>query len=222
MTVGLIFDVTLAAVFAVCVIVGLVRGALRMILQLLAAAGAAVAGWLLCTPAAAFLVDRVVAPRIIDSLVAKLVQYAESGTAITLPFGLQQYLPLAQLSGATQENAKELATSLMNGSLYAPVLSVMRVLCVAGIFLIVLLILLGLARLANKANEVPVIGPANRVFGGLAGALIGLVMCYALAMAAHFTVTALSGVLSAAAVADIAQAKLYNWLIGIDLFSLWL
>lgn len=217
MNLGMIFDLVIVVIFAVCVISGLVSGLMKMLLKLAAAAGAVIAGIFLSSPVASWIYKAMVAPSLVSSLTEKIAEYNSTGAAIQLPFGLQGLIPSSAL-GSGEPSA--VAQDLVNNVFAPTVEGTIRIIVFVAIFLIVLLILLWVSHSAKKLNSVPVVGPVNRIFGGLFGALSGFLVCYVAALLCSFVVAALSNSLSPAAQSEINGALIYNWLINTNLISI--
>lgn len=217
MKLSMIIDLAVILIFAACVIGGLVSGLLKMLLRLAAAVGAVIAGIFLSGPVAGWIFKALVAPSLIKSLTGKIAAYNSTGAAIELPFGLQNLIT-GQLLSSGEPAA--VAENLVNNVFASTVQGTIRIIVFVAIFLIVLLILLWVAKSAKKLNSVPIVGPVNRVFGGLFGALTGFLVCYAAALLCSFVVSAMYNVISAAAQNEINSAVIYNFLLNTNLISL--
>ena len=184
----IIFDIALAAIFIICMIVGFVKGFIDQILDLVSGIVAFVSAYFL-TPLVAPFVSRQFFLKLISQKIAEAVSglgagIFENGAAnetfrsITERFGADydaiknEYMTMASTEW---DKAGEAITN----RIAEPVsLALSYALCFVVIVILVLFILWLIKHLLDLAAKLPVIKHANKILGLVAGALLGVLVVW--------------------------------------------
>ena len=172
----IIFDIALAAIFIICMIVGLVKGFIDQILDLASGIVAFVSAYFL-TPLVAPFVSRQFFLKLISQKIAEAVSglgagIFENGAAN------ETFRSITERFGADYDAFG--GTWYMTEIIIAePVsLALSYALCFVVIFILVLFILWLIKHLLDLAAKLPAIKHANKILGLVAGALLGVLVVW--------------------------------------------
>ena len=192
MSASLLYDGIFCIVLFLFFITYYGKGLLKALLQLLGFLGAFAVALFVSGRVAPLLYARLVQQRLVSNVAKQLTQYRDG---VLEAFGdgwvgrvVRNFVTSpSQLSDA---DIGEKASEIVAGSLESVATSLLRIIVFVVAFLLAYLLIKFIARLFGGVNAIPVIGFANRLFGGMLGLVMGLlvllVISACLSIALHF------------------------------------
>lgn len=221
MSISLIFDIAIAAILLLCLIVGGVRGFIRSLLSvvILAAAllGSAVLANVLADPVSGWVTPRV-EQYMLDRLTGGRSDEAISAAAASDNAALAKLVDFDAITGIAKkamDNAIETGKNMLEGA----VTGMVRSLVYGVLFLVSFLVLTLLLRLVTSplrlAERTPVLGTLNRLAGAALGLCLGLLAMFAAASVVQWT-----GLVDAATLRDTHLLQYFTQHSPMDLIAM--
>lgn len=187
MPTSIIFDIICFALIIGCTIYFASKGLLAGLLSLLGTIASLVIAFFASRALAPNIFEWLFRDRLIDSTHAAIAEHAVANIGDLLD-EVVGFLPdfvkepiIAQFGGdITLFDSWEFATRVVDDVITPIVTPIIAVILFVIIFALLRLLFSVLTRLLRGVNRVPVIGTANRVLGGVAGVLIGLLYVFLL------------------------------------------
>ena len=221
MTISLIFDIAIAAILLLCLIVGGVRGFISSLLSVLilsaALLGSAILANTLADPVSSWLTPRV-EQYMLDRLTDGRSDEAVSAAAASDNAALAKLVDFDAITGIAKkamDNAIETGKNMLEGA----VTGMVRSLVYGVLFLLSFLVLTLLLRLVTSplrlAERTPVLGTLNRLAGAALGLCLGLLAMFATASVVQWT-----GLVDAATLRDTHLLKYFTQHSPMDLIAM--
>ena len=221
MSISLIFDIAIAAILLLCLIVGGVRGFISSLLSVavFAAAllGSAILANALADPVSDWLTPRVeqyVLDRLTDGRSDEAVSAAAASDNEALA-GLVDFDAITGIAKKAMDSAVEAGKNMLEGA----VTGVIRSLAYGLLFLVSFLVLTLLLRLLTSplqlAARAPVLGTLNRLAGAALGLCLGVLAMFAAASVLQWT-----GLVDAATLRDTYLLKYFTQHSPMDLIAM--
>ena len=221
MTISLIFDIAIAAILLLCLIVGGVRGFISSLLSVLilsaALLGSAILANTLADPVSSWLTPRVeqyMLDRLTDGRSDEAVSAAAASDNATLA-KLVDFDAITGIAKRAMDSAVEAGKNLLEGA----VTGMIRSLAYGVLFLLSFLVLTLLLRLITSplrlAERAPVLGTLNRLAGAALGLCIGILVMFAAASVVQWT-----GLVDAATLRDTYLLKYFTQHSPMDLIAM--
>ena len=193
MTISLIFDIAIAAILVLCLIVGGVRGFISSLLSVLilsvALLGSAILANTLADPVSSWLTPRV-EQYMLDRLTDGRSDEAVSAAAASDNAALAELVDFDAITGIAKramDSAVEAGKNMLEGA----VTGMIRSLAYGVLFLLSFLVLTLLLRLITSplrlAERAPVLGTLNRLAGAALGLCLGVLGMFAAASVLQWT-----------------------------------
>ena len=193
MTISLIFDIAIAAILLLCLIVGGVRGFISSLLSVLilsaALLGSAILANTLADPVSSWLTPRV-EQYMLDRLTDGHSDEAVSAAAASDNAALAELVDFDAITGIAKramDSAVEAGKNMLEGA----VTGMIRSLAYGVLFLLSFLVLTLLLRLITSplrlAERAPVLGTLNRLAGAALGLCLGVLGMFAAASVLQWT-----------------------------------
>lgn len=182
---SLIFDIILVAVILISVIIGMKKGAMKVILSLVAFVVAAYLAYTLSSPFATFINNKFVEPAVIRSVDSAITDTTQS---------IEDALPDFIADNADVLGINLNADSIINASDFVQstvspmVIKIVSSVAMFVIFIILAIVLNFVASLANKIIKVSFLGGLNKLLGGVFGALTGCIIIFVICFALKYAV----------------------------------
>ena len=196
MTTALIWDLALALLALVTVILGFRRGLLASLVSLLGTAAAVVAAAILSPRAAASVYDAFLAERLEQSISESMAERLTAFAELLYRLGVGE-----GVTDAAENAVRTVSVALVG------------VVCFLVIFLLVMLLVRLLLRLTRGVNRVPVLGGVNRLFGGVLGVGEAYLLLYVIALAATLLISLSKNRWSWLNTAVAEESHLLSWFI---------
>ncbi len=186
--ISFVFDIILVAIILLCVFIGMKKGAMKVILSLVAFVVAAYLAYALSSPFAAFVNNKFVEPAVIRS-----VDSAISRTSESIEDALPDFIAdNAETFGINLDSGSIVnATDFVQKSVSPAVVKVVSSISMFIIFIVLAIALNFVASLLNKIIKVSFLGGLNKLLGGIFGALTGciilIVVCFVLKYAVYLS-----------------------------------
>ena len=221
MTTSQIFDIAIAAILLLCLIVGGVRGFIRSLLSvvILAAAllGSAILANTLADPVSVWVTPRV-EQYMLDRLTDGRSDEAVSAAAASDNAALAKLVDFDAITGIAKK-AMDSAIEAGKNALEGAVTGMVRSLVYGVLFLVSFLVLTLLLRLITSplrlAERAPVLGTLNRLAGAALGLCIGILVMFAAASVVQWT-----GLVDAATLRDTYLLKYFTQHSPMDLIAM--
>lgn len=221
MTISLIFDIAIAAILLLCLIVGGVRGFISSLLSVLilsaALLGSAILANTLADPVSSWLTPRVeqyMLDRLTDGRSDEAVSAAAASDNATLA-KLVDFDAITGIAKRAMDSAVEAGKNLLEGA----VTGMIRSLAYGVLFLLSFLVLTLLLRLITSplrlAERAPVLGTLNRLAGAALGLCVGILVMFAAASVVQWT-----GLVDAATLRDTYLLKYFTQHSPMDLIAM--
>ena len=221
MTISLIFDIAIAAILLLCLIVGGVRGFISSLLSVLilsaALLGSAILANTLTDPVSSWLTPRVeqyMLDRLTDGRSDEAVNAAAASDNATLA-KLVDFDAITGIAKRAMDSAVEAGKNLLEGA----VTGMIRSLAYGVLFLLSFLVLTLLLRLITSplrlAERAPVLGTLNRLAGAALGLCVGILVMFAAASVVQWT-----GLVDAATLRDTYLLKYFTQHSPMDLIAM--
>lgn len=221
MTISLSFDIAIAAILLLCLIVGGVRGFIRSLLSVVILAvallGSAVLANVLADPVSGWVTPRV-EQYMLDRLTDGRSDEAISAAAASDNAALAKLVDFDAITGIAKkamDNAIETGKNMLEGA----VTGMVRSLVYGVLFLVSFLVLTLLLRLVTSplrlAERTPVLGTLNRLAGAALGLCLGLLAMFAAASVVQWT-----GLVDAATLRDTHLLKYFTQHSPMDLIAM--
>ena len=221
MTISLSFDIAIAAILLLCLIVGGVRGFIRSLLSVVILAvallGSAVLANVLADPVSGWVTPRV-EQYMLDRLTDGRSDEAISAAAASDNAALAKLVDFDAITGIAKkamDNAIETGKNMLEGA----VTGMVRSLVYGVLFLLSFLVLTLLLRLVTSplrlAERTPVLGTLNRLAGAALGLCLGLLAMFAAASVLQWT-----GLVDAATLRDTHLLKYFTQHSPMDLIAM--
>lgn len=221
MTISLSFDIAIAAILLLCLIVGGVRGFIRSLLSVVILAvallGSAVLANVLADPVSGWVTPRV-EQYMLDRLTDGRSDEAVSAAAASDNAALAKLVDFDAITGIAKkamDNAIETGKNMLEGA----VTGMVRSLVYGVLFLLSFLVLTLLLRLVTSplrlAERTPVLGTLNRLAGAALGLCLGLLAMFATASVVQWT-----GLVDAATLRDTHLLKYFTQHSPMDLIAM--
>ena len=221
MTISLSFDIAIAAILLLCLIVGGVRGFIRSLLSVVILAvallGSAVLANVLADPVSGWVTPRV-EQYMLDRLTDGRSDEAISAAAASDNAALAKLVDFDAITGIAKkamDNAIETGKNMLEGA----VTGMVRSLVYGVLFLLSFLVLTLLLRLVTSplrlAERTPVLGTLNRLAGAALGLCLGLLAMFAAASVVQWT-----GLVDAATLRDTHLLKYFTQHSPMDLIAM--
>ena len=221
MTISLSFDIAIAAILLLCLIVGGVRGFIRSLLSVVILAvallGSAVLANVLADPVSGWVTPRV-EQYMLDRLTDGRSDEAISAAAASDNAALAKLVDFDAITGIAKkamDNAIETGKNMLEGA----VTGMVRSLVYGVLFLLSFLVLTLLLRLVTSplrlAERTPVLGTLNRLAGAALGLCLGLPAMFAAASVVQWT-----GLVDAATLRDTHLLKYFTQHSPMDLIAM--
>ena len=221
MTISLSFDIAIAAILLLCLIVGGVRGFIRSLLSVVILAvallGSAVLANVLADPVSGWVTPRV-EQYMLDRLTDGRSDEAISAAAEADNAALAKLVDFDAITGIAKkamDNAIETGKNMLEGA----VTGMVRSLVYGVLFLVSFLVLTLLLRLVTSplrlAERTPVLGTLNRLAGAALGLCLGLLAMFAAASVVQWT-----GLVDAATLRDTHLLKYFTQHSPMDLIAM--
>lgn len=221
MTISLIFDIAIAAILLLCLIVGGVRGFISSLLSVLilsaALLGSAILANTLADPVSSWLTPRVeqyMLDRLTDGRSDEAVSAAAASDNATLA-KLVDFDAITGIAKRAMDSAVEAGKNLLEGA----VTGMIRSLAYGVLFLVSFLVLTLLLRLITSplrlAERAPVLGTLNRLAGAALGLCVGILVMFAAASVVQWT-----GLVDAATLRDTYLLKYFTQHSPMDLIAM--
>ena len=221
MTISQIFDIAIAAILLLCLIVGGVRGFIRSLLSvvILAAAllGSAILANTLADPVSVWVTPRV-EQYMLDRLTDGRGDEAVSAAAASDNAALAKLVDFDAITGIAKK-AMDSAIEAGKNALEGAVTGMVRSLVYGVLFLVSFLVLTLLLRLITSplrlAERAPVLGTLNRLAGAALGLCVGILVMFAAASVVQWT-----GLVDAATLRDTYLLKYFTQHSPMDLIAM--
>ena len=221
MTISLSFDIAIAAILLLCLIVGGVRGFIRSLLSVVILAvallGSAVLANVLADPVSGWVTPRV-EQYMLDRLTDGRGDEAISAAAASDNAALAKLVDFDAITGIAKkamDNAIETGKNMLEGA----VTGMVRSLVYGVLFLVSFLVLTLLLRLVTSplrlAERTPVLGTLNRLAGAALGLCLGVLAMFAAASVVQWT-----GLVDAATLRDTHLLKYFTQHSPMDLIAM--
>lgn len=221
MTISLIFDIAIAAILLLCLIVGGVRGFISSLLSVLilsaALLGSAILANTLADPVSSWLTPRV-EQYMLDRLTDGRSDEAVSAAAASDNAALAELVDFDAITGIAKramDSAVEAGKNMLEGA----VTGMIRSLAYGVLFLLSFLVLTLLLRLITSplrlAEYAPVLGTLNRLAGAALGLCLGVLGMFAAASVLQWT-----GLVDAATLRDTYLLKYFTQHSPMDLIAM--
>lgn len=221
MTISLIFDIAIAAILLLCLIVGGVRGFISSLLSVLilsaALLGSAILANTLADPVSSWLTPRV-EQYMLDRLTDGRSDEAVSAAAASDNAALAELVDFDAITGIAKramDSAVEAGKNMLEGA----VTGMIRSLAYGVLFLLSFLVLTLLLRLITSplrlAEHAPVLGTLNRLAGAALGLCLGVLGMFAAASVLQWT-----GLVDAATLRDTYLLKYFTQHSPMDLIAM--
>lgn len=221
MTISLSFDIAIAAILLLCLIVGGVRGFIRSLLSVVILAvallGSAVLANVLADPVSGWVTPRV-EQYMLDRLTDGRSDEAISAAAASDNAALAKLVDFDAITGIAKkamDNAIETGKNMLEGA----VTGMVRSLVYGVLFLVSFLVLTLLLRLVTSplrlAERTPVLGTLNRLAGAALGLCLGLLAMFTAASVVQWT-----GLVDAATLRDTHLLKYFTQHSPMDLIAM--
>lgn len=221
MTISLIFDIAIAAILLLCLIVGGVRGFISSLLSVLilsaALLGSAILANTLADPVSSWLTPRV-EQYMLDRLTDGRSDEAVSAAAASDNAALAELVDFDAITGIAKramDSAVEAGKNMLEGA----VTGMIRSLAYGVLFLLSFLVLTLLLRLITSplrlAERAPVLGTLNRLAGAALGLCLGVLGMFAAASVLQWT-----GLVGAATLRDTHLLKYFTQHSPMDLIAM--
>lgn len=221
MTISLIFDIAIAAILLLCLIVGGVRGFISSLLSVLilsaALLGSAILANTLADPVSSWLTPRVeqyMLDRLTDGRSDEAVSAAAASDNATLA-KLVDFDAITGIAKRAMDSAVEAGKNLLEGA----VTGMIRSLAYGVLFLVSFLVLTLLLRLITSplrlAERAPVLGTLNRLAGAALGLCVGILVMFAAVSVVQWT-----GLVDAATLRDTYLLKYFTQHSPMDLIAM--
>ena len=221
MTISLIFDIAIAAILLLCLIVGGVRGFISSLLSVLilsaALLGSAILANTQADPVSSWLTPRV-EQYMLDRLTDGRSDEAVSAAAASDNAALAELVDFDAITGIAKramDSAVEAGKNMLEGA----VTGMIRSLAYGVLFLLSFLVLTLLLRLITSplrlAERAPVLGTLNRLAGAALGLCLGVLGMFAAASVLQWT-----GLVDAATLRDTYLLKYFTQHSPMDLIAM--
>ena len=221
MTISLSFDIAIAAILLLCLIVGGVRGFISSLLSVLilsaALLGSAILANTLADPVSSWLTPRV-EQYMLDRLTDGRSDEAVSAAAASDNAALAELVDFDAITGIAKramDSAVEAGKNMLEGA----VTGMIRSLAYGVLFLLSFLVLTLLLRLITSplrlAERAPVLGTLNRLAGAALGLCLGVLGMFAAASVLQWT-----GLVDAATLRDTYLLKYFTQHSPMDLIAM--
>lgn len=200
-----IIDIVFLIVFAVCIITGFIKGFVKSLMDLITNILAIIVARVLSVQLAPLVFTKYFENSIVTRLETGIATFGDSATEQvqtalnSIPESMNGFLSLLGLDTAalteslTQQltaNGGDVINALMQ-NIITPVMTVIiKIILFVAIFALSILILKLFTLIIEKFAELPVIKQANGIFGGVFGAVKGIVivavLCFAVTLIAGF------------------------------------
>lgn len=221
MTISLSFDIAIAAILLLCLIVGGVRGFIRSLLSVVILAvallGSAVLANVLADPVSGWVTPRV-EQYMLDRLTDGRSDEAISAAAASDNAALAKLVDFDAITGIAKkamDNAIETGKNMLEGA----VTGMVRSLVYGVLFLVSFLVLTLLLRLVTSplrlAERTPVLGAVNRLAGAALGLCLGVLAMFAAASVLQWT-----GLVDAATLRDTYLLKYFTQHSPMDIIAM--
>lgn len=193
MTISLIFDIAIAAILLLCLIVGGVRGFISSLLSVavFAAAllGSAILANALAEPVSGWLTPRVeqyVLDRLTDGRSEEAVSAAAASDNETLA-SLVDFDAITGIAKKAMDSAVEAGKNMLEGAVTGMIQSLAYGLLFLVSFLVLTLLLRLITSPLRLTEQAPVLGTLNRLAGAALGLCLGLLLMFAAASVVEWT-----------------------------------
>ena len=221
MTISLIFDIAIAAILLLCLIVGGVRGFISSLLSVLilsaALLGSAILANTLADPVSSWLtpcVEQYMLDRLTDGRSDEAVSAATASDNAALA-ELVDFDAITGIAKRAMDSAVEAGKNMLEGA----VTGMIRSLAYGVLFLLSFLVLTLLLRLITSplrlAERAPVLGTLNRLAGAALGLCLGVLGMFAAASVLQWT-----GLVDAATLRDTYLLKYFTQHSPMDLIAM--
>ncbi len=199
---SLAVDLILLAVVVLFVLIGMKRGFISEVVSLVSFVVAFLVAFNLSSTVSSAVYDGIVEERIVTKVSESVLPSLEIGSesGLTLPesvvdageyIGIDVYSVIDTAFGDSFEETAEHIGKTVSDKVAGPILtSFIRALLFIVIFIILKIVLDFLAKFFKIVSRLPVIGGANKLLGGVIGAVRGVlaavVLCYALTLVVKF------------------------------------
>ncbi len=182
---SLIFDLILIAVILISVFIGVKKGAMKVILSLLAFVVAAYLAYTLSTPFATFINNSFIQPAVIKSVDSAITNTTESIEDALPDFIADNADVLGiNINADSIINAEEFVQNTISPS----VVKIVSSFSMFIIFIILAIVMNFVATLVNKIIKVSFLGGINKLLGGVFGAITGCVIIFVICFALKYAV----------------------------------
>lgn len=216
-TAVIVIEVILGVILLISLIRGVIDGFIKGLIGLVTLVLSMVAGLLCGKLAGSWLFTAVIREPLINNLSAQIYEKAQGGSPISLFLGLQNFISVDSSTVSTEEQALTLSTKLVDASLKPIIVGFITVVVFLIIFFICMAIFKRLARASKKINDVQVLGPINRILGGVLGLALGAVACFILVTVFDYLVNNLGNVFSFVTPEQLGEGKIYSLFSGFSL-----
>lgn len=186
MLASVIFDIICVALIIACVAYFATKGLLAGLLSLVGTLVCLVAGFFVGRALAEPLFGWLFRDRLIENTTSAIQEHAVTNVQELLD-QVVGFLPdfakqpiIDQFGGVTFFDSYEFASQMVDNVIAPIVIPIIAVILFIILFILLRLLFNLLTRLLRGVNRVPVIGTANRVLGGVAGAVVGLLYIFLL------------------------------------------
>ena len=217
MTISLIFDIAIAAILLLCLIVGGVRGFISSLLSVAVFAAALLGSAMLADPVSDWLTPRVeqyVLDRLTNGHGDEAVSAAAASDNEALA-GLVDFDAITGIAKKAMDSAVEAGKNMLEGA----VTGMIRSLAYGLLFLVSFLVLTLLLRLLTSplqlAARAPVLGAVNRLAGAALGLCLGVLAMFAAASVLQWT-----GLVDAATLRDTYLLKYFTQHSPMDIIAM--
>ncbi|MGI5888676.1 MAG: CvpA family protein [Oscillospiraceae bacterium] len=193
LTVWTVLDIFLAVILIICVVVGLKRGLMSMLVRVVGYILSAVGSFYLSRALAPVLYEKILESKLIDTVTEKLegvtsyetLQESLSSGSLKGVFGLGSVDIndiLSKFSSTGTITPSGAAQVIVDDALKNTAISAISIIVFILLFIIFLFICRILSRSLKSVNSVPVIGGLNRVLGAVLGIAEGIIICMLICM----------------------------------------
>ncbi len=185
-----LLDLIMVLILILCVIIGYRKGFFKVILSLAVYLLSAYFSWLLSGPIGGLIYDKMMQPKIVESVSAAL-EKAGTVTAEALPTAVRGAAGLlgVNLNSVLSDAAGSQTAQQISDLLRPTVVQPLKMLLTVLLFLILSLVLGVVAKMLNKLIRVSFLGGINHFFGAVAGLGNGLVFCCLFCLLCSFLVS---------------------------------
>ena len=224
---SLILDLAIVLIVALCVLVGIKRGAVKEIVSLVGIAVALVLAITVSKIGAAFIYNNFVGEAIYDSVYESVEKHIGSDISSTIDSLPEELFDIGDALGVDiteklqsglneDSNLAAGVADIVSNSIAKPLVkSIIQVVLFIILFIVIKVLIGWLGRILNVVAKLPVIGAANKLVGGVLGFLKGLIIasiiCYVVIIVLKVKPDGIAGI----NMEIVESTKIFNLISGI-------